>query len=61
MCSFISPSLARSDSGHATGDAWAWLTRTIKQTEVDTSHNLMVLSLDPDIRKGPGAGPPFLD
>ena len=40
---------------------WAWLTRTIKQTEVDTSHNLMVLSLDPDIRKGPGAGPPFLD
>ena len=39
----------------------AWLTRTNKQTEVDTSHNLMVLSLDPDIRKGPGAGPPFLD
>ncbi len=31
-----------------------------RQTPVNASHSLMVLSLEPEIRKGPGVGPPFL-
>lgn len=34
-------------------------TSVIKQAPVNASHTLIVLSREPEIRKGPGAGPPF--
>ena len=35
------------------------LTSVMRHTPVKASHILMVLSRDPEMRNGPGAGPPF--
>ena len=35
------------------------LTNVMRHTPVKASHILMVLSRDPEMRNGPGAGPPF--